>query len=542
MTCPSHVTHSMYADGALRAPEAAALERHAATCTACTARIEALYRESAVLRSALRDVDDALPIPRFAPPPRARDFVVLVLGIVLIGGFSTAFWRTVAAAIPSELSWLSPLESGTLFEGAIGALSFIVYEGTAMWTATLNFLGTALVVAFAAWLAFSAARHRAFAGMAAVLVAVAIALPSTGHAFEIRRSQMGDVTVAADETINDTLLAMGQTVTIDGNINGDLLAFGREVIVRGNVTGNLVTGAQRITIEGTVGGSVLGGAEDLTLANGRIGGNLYGFGNDVEITAGANVTGNAIAGAESVDVDGRVGVDLRGFGKTVNVSGAVEGDVDAYAGTVTLASTARVGGNVRGHVDTAGDLSVASGAAVGGSVDEQLVEREQRRNPYATFGYYFGQVVRVGAMFLAGLLLLAVFPVLRDVSLPNAMAVLRSGGIGLAAAVTMPVAAVLLCITVVGIPLGLLTFVLGAIGLFFAKIVLAQIIGRAVFRAPQAPPHYAATLITGLLITIVAINLPWFGGIANFVLTLVGFGIIVSLLFARFNNATAATA
>lgn len=540
MTCASEITHSMYADGALPAPEAAAFERHAVTCTACTARIEALYRESAVLRLALRDVDDALPIPRFAPPPRARDFVVLVLGIVLIGGFSTAFWKTVAGAIPSELGWWNPLESATLFEGAIDVLSFIVYEGSAMWTATLNFLGLALVVAFAGWLAVSVARPRVFAGMAAVLLAVAVTLPSIGHAFEIRRSQVGDITVAADETINDTLLAMGQTVTVNGNINGDLLAFGREVTVRGNVTGNLVTGAQRVTIEGTVGGSVLGGAEDLTLANGRIGGNLYGFGNDVEITSGANVTGNTIARAESVDVDGRVGVDLRGYGKTVNVSGAVEGDVDAYGSTITVESTARVGGNVTGHVDAAGALSIASGAAVGGSVDERIVEREQRRNPYATFGYYFSQVVRVGAMFLTGLLLLAVFPVLRDVSLPNAMAVLRSGGIGLAAAVTLPVAALLLCITVIGIPLGVLTFVLGGIGLFFAKIVLAQIIGRAVFRTPQAPPHYAATLLTGLLITIVAINLPWIGGIANFVLTLVGFGIIVSLLFARFNNSAAA--
>jgi cytoskeletal protein CcmA (bactofilin family) len=542
MTCPSNVTHSMYADGALPPREAAQLERHAATCAACTARIDALYREGAVLRLALREADDALPIPRFAPPPRARDFVVLVLGIVLIGGFSSAFWSTVAAAIPSELKWLSPLESGTLFEGAIDVLSFIVYEGTAMWTAALNFLGTALALAFVAWLAFTAARRRAFTGMAAVLLAVAVALPSIGHAFEIRRSQMGDVTVAADETINDTLLAMGQVVTIDGTVNGDLLAFGREVTVRGNVTGNLVTGAQRVTIEGTVGGSVLGGAEDLTLANGRIGGNLYGFGNDVEITSGANVTGNAIAGGETVDVNGRVGVDLRSFGKAVKISGAVEGDVDAYAGTVSVASTARVGGNVTGRVDTAGDLSVASGAAVGGSVDERLVEREQRRNRYATFGYYFGQVVRVGAMFLAGLLLLALFPVLRDVSLPNAMAVLRSGGIGLAAAVTLPVAAILLCITIIGFPLGVLTFVLGAIGLFFSKIVMGQIIGRAVFRAPQAPPHYAATLITGLVIVVVAINLPWIGGIANFVLTLVGFGIIVSLLLARFSSSAAATA
>ena len=87
------------------------------------------------------------------------------------------------------------------------------------------------------------ARRRAFGGIAASLLAVAVALPSTGHAFEIRRSE-GDVTVAADETINDTLLAAGQTVTIDGTINGDLLAFGRDVTVRGNVTGNLVTGAR----------------------------------------------------------------------------------------------------------------------------------------------------------------------------------------------------------------------------------------------------------------------------------------------------------
>jgi hypothetical protein len=116
------------------------------------------------------------------------------------------------------------------------------------------------------------------------------------------------------------------------------------------------------------------------------------------------------------------------------------------------------------------------------------------------------------------------------------MAVLRSAGIGLAAAVTLPVAALLVCITIIGIPLGVMMFVLGAIGLYLSKIVIAQIIGRAVFGAPQGPPHYAATLITGLVIVIVAINLPFVGGIANFVLTLVGFGVIVSLLFARFNN------
>jgi cytoskeletal protein CcmA (bactofilin family) len=524
----------MYADGALPAREAALYWRHTATCASCRARMEALSDESAVLRAALREADDLAPIPRFVPPPRTRDFVVLVAAVLAIGGFSKAFWGTVAAAIPTELTWLNPFESGVLFERVVDILTFIVYEGTAMWTAALNFVGATLVLAFVAWLAFSA-RHRAFAGMAAALLAVAVALPSIGHAFEIRRSETA-VTVAADETINDTLLAAAQTVTIDGTVNGDLLAFGQAVTIRGNVTGNLITGAQRVTIEGTVGGSVLGGAEDLSLGTARIGRDFYGFANGVEIAPEANVSGNATAFGESIDVDGRVGIDFRGFGSRVNVSGAVEGDVHGYAGTMAVLSTARVGGNVTGHVDSVGDLTVAPGAAVGGTVDEQLVERERRRNHYETFGYYFGQIIRLAGAFATGLLLLWLFPVLRDVSLPNALAVLRSAGIGLAAAVTLPVAAVLFCVTIIGIPLGVLTFVVGAIGLYFSKAVIAQIIGRGVLRNRTVPPHYAVTLLVGLVIVIVAINLPWIGGLANFLLTITGFGVIVTLILARLDR------
>jgi len=539
MTHPSPIALSMYADGESSARESRIVEQHAATCAVCRARLAELRDESALLRDALRNAEDLAPIPRFVPPPRPRDFVVLVASVLIIGGFSQAFWSTVAAALPSELKWLNPFASDALVERAIDFMSFVVVEGAAMWSQALNFIGAAVVLAFIAWLAFSAVRPRAFAGMAAALLAaVVVALPSPGHAFEIRRSENA-VTVAADETIDDTLLAAGQTVTIDGNINGDLLAFGQEVTVRGNVTGNLVTGAQKVTIEGTVGGTVISGARDLSFPRARIGRDLYGFANAVEISDDANVSGNAIAFGESVDVDGRVGVDFKGFGSRVSVSGAVEGDVDGYAGTMTVFSTARVGGNVTGHVDSAGDLTVADGATVGGTVNEQLVQREQRRNRYETVGYYFRQVIRLAGAFVTGLLLLWLFPVLRTVSLPNTLTVVRSFAIGLAAAVTMPVAAVIFCVTVIGIPLGVLTFLLGAIGLYFSKAVIGQIIGRGILRNRETPPHFALTLLVGLAIVIVAINLPWIGGFANLLLTLTGFGVMVSLILARLNPSPA---
>ncbi len=540
MTCPSPVTLSMYADGELFGSDAAAVERHAAQCAACSASIATLRDERTVLRAALRQADDLAPIPRFAPPARARDFVVLTLAVALIGGFSKAFWSTIAAAIPAELTWLSPLKSGTLFERAVDIVTFAVYEAPAVWTAITNFIGVGLAIAFVAWLAFSAARPRALAGLAASLLAVVIALPSTGHALELRRSDDA-VTVGADETIDDTVFAMGQTVAVDGTINGDLIALGREVTVRGNVTGNLVTAAQLVTIEGTIGGTVVGGAETLSLTNARVGRDLYGAGNRVAITAGTNVSGNAVAAGSTVALDGRVGIDFKGFGRMINVSGAVEGDAEAHADSIAVQSTARIGGNLTGHVDEAGDLDVAAGAVIGGNVDEQIDERQRgaRRNRYVTVGYYVDQIVRLGASFLTGLLLFWLFPVLRSVS-PDATAVARSAAIGLAAAVTMPVAALILCVTVIGLPLGVLTFVAGAVALYFSKIVVAEIIGRTILRGAESPPHFAAALITGLIVVIVAINLPFVGGVVNFALTLVGLGIIVSLVLARFTRGTAA--
>ena len=299
-------------------------------------------------------VEDAAPIPRFAPPARARDFVVLVLGIALIGGFSKAFWDTVAAAIPSGLEWLNPLESGELYERALSVFTFIVYEGTAMWTATLNLVGAALVIALVAWLAVTAVRPRAFAAVAASLLAVVIALPSIGHAFEIRRAT-GLVTLAAGETIDDTLARGGRDdrhrrqrqrrpAGIRPQRHGARQRHGRSDHRRRNHQRRRHRRRQRHRRR----------PRRVVARARRVGRNLYGFGHDVSVDAAAEVAGNALAFGESVDINGRVGTDFKGFGANVTVSGAVEGDVEGFAGKITLLPSARVGGNVTAHVDSVG--------------------------------------------------------------------------------------------------------------------------------------------------------------------------------------------
>jgi cytoskeletal protein CcmA (bactofilin family) len=336
--------------------------------------------------------------------------------------------------------------------------------------------------------------------------------------------------------VEDTLLALGDTVSIDGNVNGDLLAFGRRVTVRGNVSGDVISGAETVDIEGTVGGNVFSGARAVSLAMARVRGNLYAGAREVTVSADSEITGNAVAAGDSVDVAGKIGVDLQGFAREVVIRGAVQRHVNAFGATITVLPPARIGGNLTAHVDDPASVSVTPGTVIG-TVDTQVNERfgdarREPRNRYFTAGFYFGQVIRLGASFIAGLLLLWLFPGLQALSLASAGAALRAAGIGLIAAVTMPVAAIIACITVVGIPIGIITAILWLAGLYFAKIVAAQVIGRQLFKNREgATPHFAATLIAGLVIVLVVVNLPGIGWLASLALTLVGLGTLVAYAF-----------
>jgi len=59
-------------------------------------------------------------------------------------------------------------------------------------------------------------------------------------------------------------------------------------------------------------------------------------------------------------------------------------------------------------------------------------------------------------------------------------------------------------------------------------------IGRQLFKTRDgATPHFAATLLAGLVIVLIAVNLPWIGWLVGLVLTLIGLGLIVAYLSER---------
>jgi hypothetical protein len=97
----------------------------------------------------------------------------------------------------------------------------------------------------------------------------------------------------------------------------------------------------------------------------------------------------------------------------------------------------------------------------------------------------------------------------------------------------MPIIMILLAITVIGIPLTVILFFAWVAAIYFAKIILAAIIGNMIFKQGKG---LFVTLVVGLLIVFVMINLPLIGGFFHLLITLLGVGLIIQTLFGYTSN------
>lgn len=402
---------------------------------------------------------------------------------------------------------------------------------------------TALMAAFTTlvgWVAFARRRRVRGSLVLTAFLGIVILQPTPSQALEIRHDEKG-VNIPVGETIDDTLIVFAENVEIDGDVAGDVIAVGSRVSIRGHVGGQVVTAGQSVTIDGEVGGSVLGlVSETLAVTSPRIGGNLYGVGSTIDVSRRAKIEQNAVVAGERVQLAGAVGRDVLGGAENVEVSGSIGGQLTAYAKQIALRAPAHVAGDVNAHVSAVDRVSVAPGAVIGGELKTGLMTPHDGANEHRTGELLLFQLLRFAAALLTGVIVLALVPGLQRVELDRAGDALLAGGVGLVTLVATPIIAVLTAITIIGLPLGAFGLLLWMVGVYLAKVVIAQFVGARILQAPDKPRHYAITLALGLALVIVVVNLPFIGGLLNFVLTILGLGVLVLFVWRSFRGDDAA--
>ena len=403
-----------------------------------------------------------------------------------------------------------------------------------MFDAYLGFIVVSLLTITALSIVLVRYRARATASLF-VLVATlgAVTLPAPVSALEIRRDE-NNVTIAASETIDDTLIVAAETISIEGTVTGDVIAAGATIDISGSIGGNLITFAETVNVRGDVGGLALGAASSYNLKAATVGGDLWAAGESVRVDSDSRVNRNATVAGQNTVIEGSVVSDVTAFSESIEINGDIGQDLEAFAGRVRLLKDAHVVGDLRFRSADKDRLFRADSARVEGEVEFiGMPEEFREQNPYATVQFYLWQVARLIAAFLVGVALFWLVPGLRSLTIGAGVEGLKSAGIGFLTIVSVPIMAVLVGITLVGLPFSLFAVAALLAGVYLAKIVVAGVIGRMLFAEGTRP---VLSLLVGISIVIVAVNLPFIGGIVSFLLTIIGLGLLVQYLFGRVSN------
>jgi hypothetical protein len=220
------------------------------------------------------------------------------------------------------------------------------------------------------------------------------------------------------------------------------------------------------------------------------------------------------------------------FAGDAHLEGNVGRDFRAYVDDITLSPPGHVGGNLTLLVKEKEHVHLDPSVSVGGKTD--IRTRKAEPNRYTRPKFYFWEAVKLTAALITGLLIAWLFPALFRAPLKQASAVLKAGGVGFLVLVAAPVAALILGVTLVGLPIAILSLFTWLAGLYLAKVFVGAFIGQGMLQSQSgASRSFALSLLLGLFVIYVATNLPYVGGVLNFLVILLGLGIAATQAFMR---------
>lgn len=359
------------------------------------------------------------------------------------------------------------------------------------------------------------------------VIALFVMTPFLAFAAEFRAGDQPSV--RSSETISGDVYMGGGNVTSSGTINGDLLAGGGTITVSGKVSGDIAAGGGTITITSEVTDDIRAGGGNITL-QGRVGGDVVAGGGTVHI-GGPGVGGDVVVGGGSIRVDAPVSGKIMVGGGDVYLNSTINGNVEVDADKLTLGSGAVLNGNLT--YSSGREVITENGATVKGQTvfnKRQDVHKDRQAVAAIVSGFILW---KLAALLVAALVVgLAFRRYAREITERVVNNTWSELGRGVAVLILMPITSVILLVTVVGIPLGiigLLTFVVTMMVMWIlSPIVLGSILSRYFFKHESHRITWQTILLGAIVFSIIDL-IPFIGGLFNFALMLTVLGAALRL-------------
>lgn len=367
-----------------------------------------------------------------------------------------------------------------------------------------------------------------FAFLMAFFISGVIAVPSDVLAKNDDAST--NIVLQKNQTINKDYFAAGDSVTLSGTVNGDAYIAGGNILVEGDINGDLLAAGGTITMRGKVRDNVrvLGGQ---IIISGDVGRNVTTLGGSVTIADAATINGSLAAGTGNLSLFAPIGKEANFAAGQATIGNTINGDVQAGVGQLMLTPSAKIFGSLTYWSEQKAQID--SNAQVSGKTIHNLPPQEMRQDPAkdtaaATGFFTFFTLVSFISTLILGLLLVKFLPVYTK---QTANALLQKPfltlGVGFLSVIIVPIFAIFLLITVLGIPLGLILLVSFFIMVYLAKLFVGVALGTKILQLLNKKASLSFAFMIGLIAYYVLTLIPLLGFIFWMIAGLMGLGAIL---------------
>lgn len=371
---------------------------------------------------------------------------------------------------------------------------------------------------------------------ATLILALAIMLmPLTVSAYAIKKDD--SVYVPKEETIEGNLYAVGANITVEGKVTGDVICAGQSINISGVVDGDVICAGQLLNISGQIGGNLRLAGNAINFS-GQVARNAMTLGATIVTAPGSTIGWDLLALGNIFELRGNIGRDLYGGMAKANLTGEVGKNVNLNFGPkngndqpLIIGGTAKINGAV--NYTAKKNALIDGGAIIKGQTTHKLPIIIVKRSNFTNIGWWWGNLIKLFSALVIGLVLVSFWRELIIKITDLMMARMNASlGRGILVLLLTPIIAIILLITIIGIPLSLILMACWLIALCLSKVLVGILVGRQLLNKflPQQKDSLILGMVIGTVIVYLVFAVPLFGWIMALLATLWGLGGIMLIL------------
>jgi cytoskeletal protein CcmA (bactofilin family) len=362
------------------------------------------------------------------------------------------------------------------------------------------------------------------------LLMVVFSLVGVNSAFawqEMHSEGSGTITLAGDQVIADDLLIAGQDAVIDGTVNGDLLCFGRNITINGTVNGDVIGFCYDLTINGKVNDDVRVAAQNISL-QGQVASNFSAAANHLYLGESARIGGNVTLAGETAAISTPIQGNIHSYTRSLAIASTVGRNVTAFTEQLTISSGAAIGGKL---IYTSNEpASIAQDVKIAGGITHKLPPQPKKQEKPAPFGGVIWFLVGLASTCLVWYIWRLIGPESFDrMEQRMSTAPWPAVGWGMLLFFIVPIAAILLLCTVIGIPISILGIIAYGVSLYIGKIIVGSWLGHLAADKsgkPELLSHPNLMAIAGILVVMLLGSVPFLGFWVKWLIGAAGLGCV----------------